>query len=634
MAAVTLLSTATFTTASGAKTVTATPAVGDLIVIVTAHTGNVAQIPPADDQGGAYELARTASKNTSADRLCIWVRSSVIPAAVSTVFTHNPGTTTGGGLAVLKITGMLRVGTGAVRQSAGESNATGSAATPSPTFIQAPLTSNPIIGALFNAVNPGGVPARAGWVWRADVGYNTPTSGLDVMSIDSGETNTVIAWGGTSTNHCDVVVEFDASAAPPLFQDDPWQEEVEDWYDTVDFLNTNQEPPFLDEGWDWSLEEAPALFLVDSYQQADATASPSLIESAEWDWSEEAPSQTFVDSYQQKNFVPLVGPPQDVDFYIFDVEVEEDFFDDFGNEDAPQAIHDTWDWFSEEALPTFSVDSYQQSDAASPFPGPHDKDGWIEFEEVEDYLWIDDASRENPALTYDHAWDWDEVAEEIWQDEMVGANAKPADPSLAYADEWEWAAEDLPDDDWWAESTYQSVNAPAPLAGLGPHHEWDWDAEPLPDDEWWGESTYPSIDSVTSDAVLYIVLRAIAGAFTDGGGVSNEQAATATKSLLPGRHVPFLDSKGLVTEPWYRWMHAVEFQKLGGPTAPTVGDLSNSIQGVQSAVTQTTQAVVDVQDMTTQNAQALSTVVEVTKDNNLAGSEQIPTVRLNTRRQI
>lgn len=50
MAAATLLGTATFTTASGSKTVTATPAVGDLIIIVCAHTGNtVVGIAPTDN---------------------------------------------------------------------------------------------------------------------------------------------------------------------------------------------------------------------------------------------------------------------------------------------------------------------------------------------------------------------------------------------------------------------------------------------------------------------------------------------------------------------------------------------------------------------------------------------------------
>ena len=86
MAAVTLLGTATFNTASGTKTVTATPAVGDLIVIFAAHTGNTANTTPTDNNSGGagtYTRIDGAFKNASADQLQIFIRTATIASATS-----------------------------------------------------------------------------------------------------------------------------------------------------------------------------------------------------------------------------------------------------------------------------------------------------------------------------------------------------------------------------------------------------------------------------------------------------------------------------------------------------------------------------------------------------------------------
>lgn len=213
MAAVTLLGSATFNTSSGSKTVTATPAANDLIVIIAAHSGNSSAATPTDDQGGTYTAIANAVKASSADRLGLFVRNSPIPAAISTVFTHAPGTSTGGGLAVLKVTGMTRSGSSAVRQSAKQDNQ--AAATPAPVFGSAPLTGNPVIGVLFNATNPATMTPRTNFTERADAGYNSPATGLEVMSRDSGETATTQTWGSASASaFCSLVVELDSSLAP------------------------------------------------------------------------------------------------------------------------------------------------------------------------------------------------------------------------------------------------------------------------------------------------------------------------------------------------------------------------------------------------------------------------------------
>lgn len=211
-ATVTLLGTATFNTSSGTKTVTATPAVGDLIVIVTANTGSTTTTaaPTDNNSSGTYTIINTAVKATSADTMQIWVRNALIASATSTIFTQAPGTTSGGGLVVLKITGMSRTGASAFVRSAIQSNRA-AGGTPAPVLAATPSTLNPIITAVFNASNPGNVTARANYTRVANLGYNTPASGLCVADRDSGETSATITWGSTSASaFCSIAVEIDS----------------------------------------------------------------------------------------------------------------------------------------------------------------------------------------------------------------------------------------------------------------------------------------------------------------------------------------------------------------------------------------------------------------------------------------
>lgn len=214
MAAVTLLGSATFDTNNGTNTVTATPAVGDLIVIVSAHTGNTSSATPTDNNSsGTYTRINNSVKASSADTLAIYIRNALMAAASSTIFTHAPGTTSGGGIVVLKVTGMTRFNANAARQSAIQSNQ--ASGTPTPVLSAAALTGNALIGAVFNATSPAGMTPRSSPAYseRFDGGYSNPTTGLEVMSIDSGETGTSIAWGGSSASaFCSLILELDTSS--------------------------------------------------------------------------------------------------------------------------------------------------------------------------------------------------------------------------------------------------------------------------------------------------------------------------------------------------------------------------------------------------------------------------------------
>lgn len=211
-------------TTSGTHTVALTPAVGDLIILIVTNTGYTGTVLPTDNNAdglGAYSLVKSAVKATSADTMQVYVRNSLIGSATSTTFSHVAGTTTGGGIHVLKITGVATAGLTAIRQSQIQSNQAASS-TPTPVLPAAALTTSTIIGAVFNATSPATMTPRTGYTELADVGYSTPTTGVEVMKRDTGETGTSIAWGGTSASaFCSVAIEVWSQTPPTVALNTP-----------------------------------------------------------------------------------------------------------------------------------------------------------------------------------------------------------------------------------------------------------------------------------------------------------------------------------------------------------------------------------------------------------------------------
>jgi hypothetical protein len=218
MAAVTSLG-ATWNTTAGNKTVTATPAVDDLIVVVHGMSGWASGDTSVitDNQGGTYTQIGANPLSTgggTSGALWISIRTALISSASSTIFTATNTGDTGGGLTVLKVTGMSRVGSSAVRQSIGQSSQTENP--PVIAFGSATLTENPIILAVFGEDNPAGVTPPTDFTERTDTGWSSPTSGIEVCSIDSGKTSSSYSWsGGALTDHNEVGVELDTSLGDP-----------------------------------------------------------------------------------------------------------------------------------------------------------------------------------------------------------------------------------------------------------------------------------------------------------------------------------------------------------------------------------------------------------------------------------
>jgi hypothetical protein len=211
-----------WSTTAGAKTVTFTPAVGDLVVVLCGNSGRtVAQVPTITMtvQGITFVLIASFTKATNVDSGWVYVATSFCTAASSSVVTFTPtATDTGGGLDVYTVSGMSRAGLAALRQSGKQDNA--AIGTPSITLAGAILTGNPCLGWVQNATNSTTTTAPpTGWTEGYDTGYTTPAQGHESVYIASGSTLTTVAWTGASASAFgSVLVELDASVpgAPPL----------------------------------------------------------------------------------------------------------------------------------------------------------------------------------------------------------------------------------------------------------------------------------------------------------------------------------------------------------------------------------------------------------------------------------
>ena len=202
-----------FDTNTGNHTVTATPAVGDFIVIVCANSGITAAPTVTDNNAdglGAYTQVVTANKDTNTDAVFIFVRNAAVGNASSTIFTVTGASSTGGGLTVYAIAGALAYGTAGVKQVASAANQS-AASVPTVTMPTYNMGLNPVITAVFNDTNPGGVTTPTGYTRNYDLGYATPTTGLDTASLayTTAPATKTLAWGGNSaSNYAVVAIEI------------------------------------------------------------------------------------------------------------------------------------------------------------------------------------------------------------------------------------------------------------------------------------------------------------------------------------------------------------------------------------------------------------------------------------------
>lgn len=209
---------ASSTNASTYTTTSFTPPSGELLVSFVVASGTTTTPGVMQDStGGNWVSSRIESKNSSADKLYLFVRDIVTNGSAMTVtFDCTGDAATGAVVFIAGVSGMSRFGSSAVKQTGGQTNQA-AAGTPAPTFGAACDTNNPTLGFVGNASNPAGMTPPTSWTEDAsgDTGYNTPATGGEYVFRNSGFTGTTITWGGTSaTAFGSIIVELDASAVP------------------------------------------------------------------------------------------------------------------------------------------------------------------------------------------------------------------------------------------------------------------------------------------------------------------------------------------------------------------------------------------------------------------------------------
>lgn len=209
----------TFNTTAGNKTVTFTPLADSLLIVCFGASGTSA--PPVasitDNRSGTYALVTSATFTISSNAFyaAVAIRNSVT-TNVSHIVTMTQTGDTGGGLSVVEYGwgGLTRVGTSAGRQFGGQSDQAAST-TPAPGFSVAALTGNPCITFIVSGTNGPGITGPTGWAAAENAGYNSPTTGIESFTRDSGFTGTTVTWGGTSaTKYASIALELDVSGLP------------------------------------------------------------------------------------------------------------------------------------------------------------------------------------------------------------------------------------------------------------------------------------------------------------------------------------------------------------------------------------------------------------------------------------
>jgi hypothetical protein len=210
----------TWNTTAGNKTVVATPALNDLIVVVhgisTWASGDNSVITDNNSDGlGTYTRYGTASAplSTGGGTSCaawISIRNALIGSATSTTFTATNTGDTGGGLTVMRFSDMSRTGASAPKQApVGESDQTESP--PAIAFGAATNTNNPIVLAVMTGEGGNKVPPTD-FSEATDATWSTPTTGVEVCWVNSGKTASSYTWtSGGGTDHNEVGVELDSS---------------------------------------------------------------------------------------------------------------------------------------------------------------------------------------------------------------------------------------------------------------------------------------------------------------------------------------------------------------------------------------------------------------------------------------
>jgi hypothetical protein len=166
-----------------------------------------------DSQGLGFTKIAGKGYSSNANTVYVFVSNSFASASSMTVTFGCPGdTATGANIAIARVSGMLRTGSSAVKQFDASHAPAG---TPSTDFAASALNTNPTLGVVGNSSNPAGIAKPTSWTEQVDLGYSTPSTGLEYASRNSGFTGTTITWGSSATEWGAISVELDTRAPTP-----------------------------------------------------------------------------------------------------------------------------------------------------------------------------------------------------------------------------------------------------------------------------------------------------------------------------------------------------------------------------------------------------------------------------------
>lgn len=219
MTAIALLTSDSDSNAGGTNTrvVTFTPAVDDLLVVVVGSSGIAGSFYPAVTCDNGVTFTRVTPG--AVPRIDVWISNQKVSSAVLHTVTvdYTGDATTGQNIDVLKVTGMTRTGTSAIRpgQILNQDNAT-SGTTPQVVLPAVCLTGNSALFIVRAATTDPFSTPPAGWTELSDNGFDTPSVAMACSAIDSGFTSdTITAGASVAANYASLAIEFDASAPTP-----------------------------------------------------------------------------------------------------------------------------------------------------------------------------------------------------------------------------------------------------------------------------------------------------------------------------------------------------------------------------------------------------------------------------------
>ncbi len=206
------------TSGTSNRTCAITTAVGDLIVVFCAASGNTLATPTCSDNGSigsGYTLVGTALWGTSANIMSVFVSNTRVTAALATTITVATGSNTAAEIVAYALSGVEHLAIGAIWQHASQANQAAST-TPAPTFTNNALTGNIILSAVANTSDPATMTVTSGstptWTKDQDLGQATPSTGLATEHTNSGFTSKAITWGSTSgSTFASFALEIDSS---------------------------------------------------------------------------------------------------------------------------------------------------------------------------------------------------------------------------------------------------------------------------------------------------------------------------------------------------------------------------------------------------------------------------------------